>query len=209
MILRSIGSLVKIRKGCVSNMTTKAEEKKRCCWAKGELYERYHDEEWGVPLHDDRKLFEMLILEGQQAGLSWITILNKRAHMRTVYDDFDPVTVSLYGEEKIVSLMNDPGVIRNRLKIEAAVKNANAFLKIQEEFGSFNTYLWKYTEGRQIKNGCEGDTPPASTPLSDQISKDLKKRGFSFVGTTIIYAFLQAVGVVNDHMRDCYKYEGK
>lgn len=186
-----------------------AEKRTRCSWAQGDLYERYHDEEWGVPLHDDQKLFEMLTLEGQQAGLSWITILNKRAHMRTVYDDFDPVTVSLYGEEKIASLMNDPGVIRNRLKIEAAVKNAKAFLCVQQEFGSFDAYLWKYTAGRQIKNTWEGDTPPASTPLSDQISKDLKKRGFSFVGTTIIYAYLQAVGVVNDHARDCYKYEGK
>lgn len=180
----------------------------RCAWANhSEIYERYHDEEWGVPLHDDRKFFEMLILEGQQAGLSWITILNKRAHMREVYDHFDPEIVANYGPEKIASLMADPGVIRNRLKIEAAIKNARAFLKIQGEFGSFDKYIWDFMDGTPLKNdwATEADTP-ASTPLSDKISKDLKKRGFSFVGTTIVYAFMQATGLVNDHVQRCWKY---
>ena len=187
------------------------EKRARCSWSKGELYDRYHDEEWGVPLHDDGKLFEMLILEGQQAGLSWSTILNKRAHMREVYDGFDPEILAAYGEEKIAALMADPGVIRNRLKIEAAVKNAKAFLRLRQEFGSFDAYLWAFVDGAPIVGAWaeNGDTPPASTPLSDKISRDLKKRGFSFVGTTIIYAYLQAVGVVNDHMRGCWKYAGQ
>ena len=181
-------------------------ELKRCRWADpaSEIYLAYHDEEWGVPEHDDRKLFEMLILEGFQAGLSWITILKKREAFRKAFDGFDPVIVSQYGPEKLDALMDDSGIVRNRRKIEAAVINAAAFLEIQKEFGSFDRYLWGFTDGQVILNTDDQVRP--NTELSDRISKDLKRRGMKFVGTTIIYAFLQAVGVVNDHETCCWRY---
>jgi len=178
----------------------------RCCWADpaSELYTAYHDQEWGVPEHDDQKLFEMLILEGFQAGLSWITILKKREAFRRAFDGFDPAVVAGYGPEKLESLMNDPGIVRNRRKIEASVTNAAAFLVIQKEFGSFDRYLWAFTDGQVILN--TDDEVRATSDLSDCISADLKRRGMKFVGSTIIYAFLQAVGVVNDHETGCWRY---
>ena len=181
-------------------------ELKRCCWADpaSELYTAYHDNEWGVPEHDDQKLFEMLILEGFQAGLSWITILKKREMFRKAFDGFDPAVVAGYGPEKLNALMSDPGIVRNRRKIEAAVANAAAFLEIQKEFGSFDRYLWAFTNGQVILN--TDDEVRVSTELSDRISKDLKRRGMKFVGTVIIYSFLQAVGVVNDHETGCWRY---
>ncbi|HEY1215524.1 MAG TPA: DNA-3-methyladenine glycosylase I [Bryobacteraceae bacterium] len=183
-------------------------EKKRCFWASGlddPEYIRYHDEEWGRPSHDDRHLFEMLILEGAQAGLSWSTILHKRENYRKAFAGFDPKKVARFDAKRRAALMKDPGIVRNRLKIESTVTNAQAFLALQKEFGSFDRYLWAYVDGKPlIASRGPGERLPASTPLSDQISKDLKKRGFRFVGTTILYAFLQAVGVVNDHGRDCF-----
>ena len=183
-------------------------EKKRCLWASGlddPEYIRYHDEEWGRPSHDDRHLFEMLILEGAQAGLSWSTILHKRENYRKAFAAFDPKKVARFDAKRRAALMKDPGIVRNRLKIESTVTNAQAFLALQKEFGSFDSYLWAFVGGRPlIASRGPGERLPASTPLSDQISKDLKKRGFRFVGTTILYAFLQAVGVVNDHGRDCF-----
>jgi DNA-3-methyladenine glycosylase I len=183
-------------------------EKKRCSWASGldDLeYIRYHDEEWGRPSHDDRHLFEMLILEGAQAGLSWSTILHKRANYRKAFSSFDPKKVARFDAKRRAVLLNDAGIVRNRLKIDSTVSNAQAFLQVQKEFGSFDRYLWGFVEGKPVADiRPGGERLPASTPLSDQISKDLKKRGFRFVGTTIIYAFLQAVGVVNDHSRDCF-----
>ena len=183
-------------------------EKKRCFWASGlddPEYIRYHDEEWGRPSHDDRHLFEMLILEGAQAGLSWSTILHKRENYRKAFAAFDPKKVARFDAKRRATLMKDPGIVRNRLKIESTVTNAQAFLELQKEFGSFDSYLWAFVDGKPlIAARGPGERLPASTPLSDQISKDLKKRGFRFVGTTIIYAFLQAVGVVNDHGRDCF-----
>jgi DNA-3-methyladenine glycosylase I len=183
-------------------------EKKRCFWASGlddPEYIRYHDEEWGRPSHDDRHLFEMLILEGAQAGLSWSTILHKRENYRKAFAAFDPKKVARFDAKRRAALMKDPGIVRNRLKIESTVTNAQAFLELQKEFGSFDSYLWAFVDGKPlIAARGPGERLPASTPLSDQISKDLKKRGFRFVGTTIIYAFLQAVGVVNDHGRDCF-----
>ena len=181
-------------------------ELKRCCWADPslDLYTAYHDQEWGRPEHNDRKLFEMLILEGFQAGLSWITILKKREAFRKVFDDFDPSVVAGYGPEKLEALMSDPGIVRNRRKIEASVTNASVFLEIQKEFGSFDRYLWDFTQGQIILN--TDDVVRASTNLSDRISADLKRRGMKFVGTVIIYSFLQAVGVVNDHEMDCWRY---
>jgi DNA-3-methyladenine glycosylase I len=183
-------------------------EKKRCSWASGlddPEYIRYHDEEWGRPSHDDRHLFEMLILEGAQAGLSWSTILHKRENYRKAFAAFDPKKVARFDAKRRAALMKDPGIVRNRLKIESTVTNAQAFLALQKEFGSFDSYLWAFVNGEPlIAPRGPGERLPASTPLSDQISKDLKKRGFRFVGTTIIYAFLQAVGVVNDHGRDCF-----
>lgn len=178
----------------------------RCRWADpaSELYTAYHDQEWGVPKHDDQKLFEMLILEGFQAGLSWITILKKREAFRKAFDGFDPAVVAGYGPEKLESLMNDPGIVRNRRKIEASVTNAAAFLEIQKEFGSFDRYLWAFTDGQVILN--TDDEVRATSDLSDRISADLKRRGMKFVGSTIIYAFLQAVGVVNDHETGCWRY---
>ena len=183
-------------------------EKKRCTWASGledPEYIRYHDEEWGRPSHEDRHLFEMLILEGAQAGLSWSTILHKRANYRKAFSSFDPKKVARFDAKRRAVLMNDAGIVRNRLKIESSVTNAQAFLQVQKEFGSFDRYLWDFVDGTPIVElRPPGERLPASPDLSDRISKDLKKRGFRFVGTTIIYAFLQAVGVVNDHSRDCF-----
>jgi DNA-3-methyladenine glycosylase I len=184
--------------------------KHRCGWLNDDpLYIRYHDEEWGVPVHDDRKLFEMLILEGAQAGLSWYTILKKREHYRAAFDQFDPVKVAAYDEEKIKELLGNEGIVRNRLKVESAVTNAKAFLQVQKEFGSFDRYIWSFVGGKPIRNHWnELKEVPASTPESDKMSKDLKKRGFRFVGTTICYAFMQAVGMVNDHTKQCFLYRG-
>ncbi len=184
-----------------------ADEKKRCRWASaGDAdYVGYHDEEWGRPSHDDRHLFEMLILEGAQAGLSWSTILRKRQGYRRAFAQFDPGKVARIDARRRKALMLDAGIVRNRLKIESTVGNARAFLQVQREFGTFDRYLWAFVEGHPVVNRPGAtDSLPACTPLSDRISKDLKKRGFRFVGSTIIYAFLQAVGVVNDHSRACF-----
>jgi DNA-3-methyladenine glycosylase I len=182
--------------------------KARCAWAGTDpLYIAYHDREWGVPLHDDRKLFEMLILEGAQAGLSWITILRKREAFREAFDQFDPSKIAGYEQKRIRELLNNPGIIRNRLKIHAAVQNAQAFLKVVEEFGSFDRYLWQFVGGRPLQNRWgRGQDIPARTRESDALSKDLKKRGFKFVGPTICYAFMQAVGMVNDHLTTCFRH---
>lgn len=183
--------------------------KRRCAWVdeNDELYARYHDEEWGVSVHDDRHLFEMLVLEGAQAGLSWRTVLKKREAYRAAFDRFDPAKVARYGDERIASLMANPGIVRNRLKIRSAVKNARAFLAIQKEFGSFDRYIWDFTDGKPFdcKYKSLGDFTTTS-PLSDEVSKDLKKRGMTFVGSTIIYAYLQAIGIVNAHTIDCFRY---
>lgn len=181
---------------------------KRCPWCeKDEMYIKYHDEEWGVPVHEDNKHFELLILEAAQAGLSWLTILRKRENYRKAYDNFDPVKVAKYDEEKINELINNPGIIRNRRKIEASVNNAQRFLEIQREFGSFSNYLWGFVNNETIKNEWDDISQvPANTNLSSKISKDLKKRGFRFVGSTIIYSYLQAAGLVNDHIKDCFRY---
>jgi DNA-3-methyladenine glycosylase I len=183
-------------------------EKKRCSWASGlddPEYIQYHDDEWGRPVHDDRHLFEMLTLEGAQAGLSWSTILHKRANYRKLFASFDPKKVARFDAQRRTALMQDAGIVRNRLKIESTVTNAQAFLQVQKEFGSFDRYLWNFVDGKPVVNiRPAGERLPASTDLSDRISKDLKKRGFRFVGSTIIYAFLQAVGVVNDHSHACF-----
>jgi len=179
----------------------------RCPWATNDLSIRYHDEEWGLPTHDDTVLFEFLILEGAQAGLSWDTILKKRGNYRAAFDHFDPKKIARYDRRKIQSLMNDAGIIRNRMKIASAIQNAKAFLQVQDEFGSFDTYIWQFTGGSPIVNSRRSmKQVPARTPESDTMSKDLKKRGFSFVGTTICYAFMQAVGMVNDHLIGCFRY---
>lgn len=177
----------------------------RCPWAGTEqIYIDYHDKEWGIPLHDDQRLFEMLILEGMQAGLSWITVLKKRENFRSAFDNFDAKKIAAYDSKKIEELMQNPGIIRNRRKITAAVSNAKAFLEIQKEFGSFDRFIWDYVNGTPIVNHFKSMSEvPANTPLSDKISRDLKKRGFSFVGTTIIYSFMQAVGMVDDHLITC------
>lgn len=182
------------------------DDKIRCAWAgHDEMYCRYHDEEWGVPLHDDGKLFEMLILEGMQAGLSWITILRKRENFRRAFDNFDIDKILAYDDDKLEALRQDAGIIRNRLKIQSVVTNAGAFRQVQEAFGSFDAFLWAYVDEKPIQNHWqEMSQVPAKTELSDLISKDLKKRGFKFVGSTIIYAYMQAVGVVNDHTIDCF-----
>lgn len=183
--------------------------KKRCEWVPldNPLYVKYHDEEWGVPIHDDQLLFEFLVLEGMQAGLSWLTILRKRENFRTAFDHFDPQKIALYNEKKKEELMQNSGIIRNRLKITAAVQNAKAFLDVQAEFGSFDTYIWQFVEGKPIINQWKTlKEIPAKTLLSDTISKELKKRGFKFVGSTIIYAHMQATGMVNDHTVDCFRY---
>jgi len=183
------------------------EVKVRCKWCVGiEIYEKYHDEEWGVPVYDDQKLFEFLILETFQAGLSWITILKKRENFRLAFDDFNYSKVALYSEVKIQELMQNPGIIRNQLKIRSAVSNAISFLKIQDEFGSFSNYIWGFVDGKPIENTRKTlKEIPATTLLSDAISKDLKKRGFKFVGSTVVYAHMQATGMVNDHVEDCWK----
>jgi DNA-3-methyladenine glycosylase I len=179
----------------------------RCPWAKTELDIAYHDKEWGLPLHDDRALFEFLILEGAQAGLSWSTILKKRDHYRIAFDHFDPKKVARYNRRKIDRLLADPGIVRNRLKIAAAVRNAKTFLIVQKEFGSFDAYLWRFVGGYPKKNSWRSfKQVPSHTPESDALSKDLKRRGFTFVGSTICYAFMQAVGMVNDHTIDCFRY---
>ena len=181
---------------------------KRCSWPTNELAIRYHDEEWGVPLHDDRRLFEFLILEGAQAGLSWDTILRKRENYRAAFDNFDPEKVARYGDEKVVELLGNDGIIRNRLKIASAIANAKAFLNVQDEFGTFDAYIWGFVDGSPIVNSVKGHGDvPAKTPISDAISKELKKRGFNFVGSTIMYAFMQATGMVNDHFESCFRFE--
>lgn len=184
-------------------------EKHKCGWCVGDpLYEQYHDQEWGVPLYDDDLLFEFLILETFQAGLSWITILRKRENFRQAFDHFDYTKIATYDDTKFEALMQDAGIIRNRLKIKATISNAQAFMKIQEEFGSFSTYIWEFTDGKPIQNRFKDyKEAPANTPLSDVISKDLKKRGFKFVGTTVIYAHMQATGMVNDHEVHCFRYK--
>jgi DNA-3-methyladenine glycosylase I len=179
---------------------------KRCAWASNDLNIPYHDTEWGVPVHDDNKLFEFLILEGAQAGLSWDTILRKRDAYRKAFDGFDPKKVAKFDELKTAALMNNDGIIRNRLKIASAVSNAKAFLKIQKEFGSFDKYIWSFVGGKPIDNKLKAGHVPAKTEISDAMSKDLKKRGFSFVGSTIMYAFMQATGMVNDHLVSCFRY---
>lgn len=182
--------------------------KKRCGWCGTDpTYVAYHDEEWGVPVHDDRVLFEFLLLEGAQAGLSWSTILRKRETYRRAFDRFDPRKVARYDQKKIEALMADAGIVRNRAKIESAIKNAKAFLEVQKEFGSFDAYQWRFVDGRPLQNRRRrlGDVP-ATTPESDAMSKDLKRRGFGFVGSTIIYAHMQAVGMVNDHLLDCFRH---
>jgi DNA-3-methyladenine glycosylase I len=181
----------------------------RCEWAGSDpLYIQYHDQEWGVPVHDDRTLFEFLVLEGAQAGLSWITILRRRENYRQAFDNFDPQKVARYNPAKIERLLQDPGIIRNKLKVNSAVQNAQAFLRIQEEFGSFNQYIWGFVDHRPIINTwTQMNQIPASTPLSETISKDLKQRGFNFVGPTIVYAHMQATGMVNDHVVSCFRYK--
>jgi DNA-3-methyladenine glycosylase I len=181
----------------------------RCAWAGSDpLYQAYHDLEWGVPVHDDRLLFEFLTLEGAQAGLSWITILRKRAAYQAAFADFDPEVVARFDEAKEAELLTNPGIVRNRLKVASTVTNARAFLKVQEEFGSFNDYIWRFVDGAPIQNSWQSiKEVPASTPLSDVISKDLKKRGFRFIGTTICYAHMQATGMVNDHTVDCFRWQ--
>ena len=179
----------------------------RCAWANNELSIRYHDEEWGVPVHEDRTLFEFLILEGAQAGLSWNTILNKRDNYRKAFGGFVPTRVARYDRRKMQKLLQDPGIVRNRLKIAAAVENAKAFLRVQQEFGSFDRYIWQFVGGKPRVNAPKSmKQVPASTDESDAMSKDLKKRGFKFVGSTICYAFMQATGLVNDHVVDCFRY---
>ena len=180
----------------------------RCNWCLGdELYLDYHDREWGAPLYDDRKLFEFLVLEGAQAGLSWITVLKKRAAYRRAFDDFDYMQVAEYDERKVKSLLANPGIIRNELKIRSAIRNARAFIRVREEFGSFDNYIWDFVDGKPIQNAWKHVSQiPAETPLSNKISRDLKQRGFNFVGPTIIYAHMQATGMVNDHTTDCFRY---
>ena len=183
-------------------------ESKRCPWASGDLYIRYHDTEWGVPIHNDRLLFEFLILEGAQAGLSWITILKKRDNYREAFDHFDPVVVAKYGKRKLNSLLANAGIVRNRLKIESAVQNAKSFLTIQDEFGSFDKHIWDFVDGEPKQNTWQTmNDVPASTPESDRMSKELKRRGFKFVGSTICYAYMQAVGMVNDHLVNCIRHK--
>ena len=189
-------------------MRTASKPVIRCGWASGELSVRYHDEEWGVPVHDDRPLFEFLILEGAQAGLSWNTILNKRANYRAAFDNFDPQKVARYDRRKIQQLLRDPGIVRNRLKIDSAVVNAKTFLRVQEEFGSFDRYVWQFVGGKPKLNSWKTlKQIPALSAESDALSKDLKRRGFKFVGSTICYAFMQAVGMVNDHAVDCFRHK--
>jgi DNA-3-methyladenine glycosylase I len=178
---------------------------RRCAWPKSDISIQYHDEEWGVPVHDERTLFEMLILEGAQAGLSWETVLRKRARYREVFDNFNAKCIARYDKRRVRKLLADPGIIRNRLKMAATIQNAKTFLAVQKEFGSFDAYLWRFVKGRPVKNARRGRRVPARTRESDALSKDLQKRGFKFVGTTICYAMMQAVGMVNDHSVDCFR----
>jgi len=190
-------------------LNTDKKPVKRCDWCTGsELYMEYHDKEWGTPVFDDNKHFEFLVLESAQAGLSWITILKKRENYRKAYDSFDPKKVARYGDKKKGELLSNPGIIRNRLKIEASINNAIHFLEIQKEFGSFSDYIWSFTKGKQIRGKWKtlGDIP-ARTELSDRISLDLKKRGFKFLGSIIVYSHLQATGIVNDHVTGCFRYK--
>lgn len=182
-------------------------DKNRCKWCIGiPIYEAYHDQEWGVPVYDDRKLFEFILLETFQAGLSWITILKKRENFSLAFDQFDFQKIALYNETKIQELLQDSGIIRNQLKVRSAVTNAIAFMEVQKEFGSFSKYIWQFTDGKPIVNTVQHlKEVPATTPLSDTISKDLKKHGFKFVGSTVVYAFMQATGMVDDHVVDCWK----
>jgi DNA-3-methyladenine glycosylase I len=194
-----------MRKGGVG--TSPGRELSRCDWARNELAIQYHDREWGVPQHDDRVLFEFLILEGAQAGLSWDTILRKRGNYRVAFDDFNVKKISRYDQRNIRALMNNEGIVRNRLKIASVVKNANAFLEVQKEFGSFDRYVWQFVGGKPRVNARKRlSEVPAQTAESDAMSKDLKTRGFTFVGSTICYAFMQAVGMVNDHVVTCFRY---
>jgi DNA-3-methyladenine glycosylase I len=185
------------------------QEMNRCEWAGSDpLYHRYHDKEWGVPVHSDRKLFEFIILEGAQAGLSWITVLKKRQAYREALDNFDFNKVALYNERKVKELLNNAGIIRNQLKIRSAIKNARAFIEIRKEFGTFNKYIWQFVDNKPIQSRWQNmQELPATTTLSDEISKDLKLRGFNFVGSTIVYAHMQATGMVNDHTTDCFRYK--
>ena len=181
--------------------------KQRCGWARGDQYIAYHDAEWGVPLHRDHALFELLILEGAQAGLSWSTILNKRDRYRKVFDGFDARKVARYGERKVAALLADAGIVRNRLKVNAAVTNARAFLAVRKECGTFDAYIWAFVGGRTVQNAwCDSQEVPALSPQSDAMSKDLRRRGFTFVGSTICYAFMQAAGMVNDHLTGCFRH---
>ena len=181
------------------------KQPRRCQWARTDLSVAYHDREWGVPVHDDRTLFEFLVLEGAQAGLSWETVLRKRANYRRAFDNFDPKKVAKYDERKIAKLLQDEGIIRNRLKIVSAVENAKSFLKIQKEFGSFDKYVWSFVNGKP-KRRKRGEPVPVTTSDSDALSRDLKSRGFNFVGSTICYSFMQAVGMVNDHGWECFRH---
>jgi len=185
------------------------KEKQRCKWCNNDqIYQEYHDKEWGVPVHDDRALFELLILEGAQAGLSWITILKKRAEYKKAFDNFDVKKVSKYDNTKISKLLENKGIIRNKLKINSAIRNAKIFIEIQKEFGSFDKYIWGFANNKQIKNHFEDTSQlPTKTELSDKISKDLKRRGMNFVGSTIIYAYMQAIGLVNNHTKNCFLYK--
>jgi DNA-3-methyladenine glycosylase I len=187
---------------------TNDQPKPRCAWIADPLMMKYHDEEWGVPLHDDRKLFEFMLLDAFQAGLSWKTILNKRENFRKAFDNFDPQKIAKYNEEKYESLMADTGIVRNRAKIQATISNAKAFLIIQKEFGTFDKYIWSFVDHQPKMNSWKSLAElPAKTELSDLMSKDLTKRGFKFAGSTICYAFMQGAGMVNDHVVDCFRYE--
>lgn len=184
-----------------------AAKNMRCGWAKNDLTIQYHDAEWGVPVHDDRRLFEFLILEAAQSGLSWDTVLRKRENYRAAFDNFDAEKIARYDAKKVESLLQNEGIIRNRLKIVSAIQNARGFLKTQDEFGSFDSYVWQFVDDKPIKNSWENlREVPAKTSVSDRMSKDLRKRGFSFVGSTIMYAFMQACGLVNDHLTNCFRY---
>lgn len=183
------------------------DEKTRCGWAKNDLSAAYHDAEWGVPVHDDRKLFEFLILEGAQAGLAWDTILRKRENYRAAFDDFRAEKIALYDDEKRAELLRNEGIVRNLLKIASTIKNARGYLKIQDEFGSFDNYIWRFVDGKTIVNNWKDlREVPVNTDISDLMSRDLKRRGFNFVGSTIMYAFMQACGLANDHLVSCFRY---
>jgi DNA-3-methyladenine glycosylase I len=208
-IMPALTKIVQASSARQPSMNPKSPHLIRCSWARNPLVTRYHDEEWGVPQHDDRVLFEFLILEGAQAGLSWDTILQKRDNYRAAFDQFDAQRIAKYDRRKTQSLLRNPGIIRNRLKIASAVRNAKVFLSVQKEFGSFDRYIWQFVGGKPRLNAWRaGQQVPARTAESDAMTKDLKKRGFNFVGSTICYAFMQAVGMVNDHQVDCFRYAG-